>query len=176
MKEKIVIATIKDLFSLKDIEPNTVVFVEDKEAYYIKDDANLWRQIEFNEQLDVHSNVQMNLYDMNKSIISQLPALTELSDKIKLINQFAKDIPNRFYMMYGKEISYFTVFMEDMVNNDETLGEVVVDCLSYVGPVHSIELTAAADAVEIWVKPEGAEDVTCLYLFPYNTGIVTFGG
>jgi hypothetical protein len=37
-----------------------------------------------------------------------------------------------------------------------------------------MDLTAAGDAVEIWVQPENSEP-TCLYLFPYDSGIVQVG-
>ena len=53
----------------------------------------------------------------------------------------------------------------------------VAECLANIGQVYSIELTANKDAIEIWVRmyPKVAEEestLTCMYLFPYDGGIV----
>ena len=114
---------------------------------------------------------------MNKSIISQLPSLSKekLNQGLELIDNFDLEYRNNFYMLYGKEISYFTIFSTQTEYSDfEVLSEAVTGCLENVGAIKSIELTEAKDAIEIWVSI-GA-DATCLYLFPYDNGIVGFGG
>jgi hypothetical protein len=78
---------------------------------------------------------------------------------------------NKYFMLYGKEISYFTVFK---IIEPQYLGEDVLSCCLNVGPVKVMDLTEAGDAVEIWVQPENDEP-TCLYLFPYDSGIVQVG-
>lgn len=121
------------------------------------------------------SGVSLDLYDMNKQIISQMPILTDLDSKIDLINEFHKTYCNSSYMMYGKEISYFTLFK--VVTDDsecENLGCGVIECLKYVGDIKAIDYTATKDAIEIWVQQK--DNTTCLYLFPYDNGIVTVGG
>jgi hypothetical protein len=117
--------------------------------------------------------LNMKLYDLNKQVISQLPNLTEFNEIIENINEFSKSTNNIHYMLYGKEQSYFTVF-EKEDNNTETLGEAIIDCLTNVGNIKTIELTEAKDAFEIWVAIDG--EATCLYLFPYDSGIVKIGG
>lgn len=80
---------------------------------------------------------------------------------------------NKCYMLYGKEIGYFTLFMRDSYNWEiETLDLAVMECLANVGPVYSIELTANKDAIEIWVKDTQRDLLTCMYLFPYDNGVV----
>lgn len=121
--------------------------------------------------LDMRSSgIEMGLYDMNKQIIDQLPVLEgqELADKMIGIAALHDTFKNKYYMMYGKEISYFTVFeiIEDRYFPDE-----VIDCLRYVGDIKAID--AASDAMEIWVQTE--DGPTCLYLFPYDSGIVRVG-
>lgn len=74
-------------------------------------------------------------------------------------------------MLYGKEISYFTVFK---IVEPQYFCEDVLDCCLNVGLVKAIDLTKAGDAVEIWVQPQDSEP-TCLYLFPYDSGIVLVG-
>jgi hypothetical protein len=74
-------------------------------------------------------------------------------------------------MLYGKEISYFTVFK---IIEPQYFGEEVLACCLNVGPVKVMDLTEAGDAVEIWVQSNDGEP-TCLYLFPYDSGIVQVG-
>ena len=74
---------------------------------------------------------------------------------------------NKYYMMYGKEISYFTVF--EIIGLNE-FGQDIIDCCTNVGVIKAMDLTESGDAVEIWVETE--EGPTCLYLFPYDQGIV----
>ena len=80
-----------------------------------------------------------------------------------------KKFLNNYYMLYGKEISYFTVFkiIEHCLFNYE-----VIDVIKNVGTVKAIDLTEAADAIEIWVKDIHQDLLTCMYLFPYDGGIV----
>ena len=121
----------------------------------------------------------LSLYELNRSIIEQQGALDTdtLAEKFKLIDTFAADTNNNFYMLYGKEIGYFTVFAKHERWELETLCLAVAECLANIGQVYSIELTANKDAIEIWVRmyPEVAEEesiLTCMYLFPYDNGIV----
>lgn len=119
----------------------------------------------------------IELYELNRSIISQQGAMEDgFEEKMTLLRKFAEDTNNRFYMMYGKEIGYFTVFVKDMPMGTpydlETIDLAVFDCLYNVGPIYSIELTADKSAVEIWVKDEERDLVTCMYLFPYDNGVV----
>jgi hypothetical protein len=117
-----------------------------------------------------NSGVEMGLYDMNKQIIAQLPDLTDWDRVEQLFNDFHTSWKNKYYMMYGKEISYFTVFK---IVEPHLFGSVAMDCIPNVGIVKAIDLTEAKDAVEIWVMYE--DKPTCLYLFPYDMGIVQVG-
>ena len=120
--------------------------------------------------------LQMSLYDLNCSIMEQLPTITDFASAIELINNYKDATNNVFYMLYAKEISYFTLFnLVNMLYECESLGHGVIECLASVGAVKSIDLTENKDAIEIWVvTPEGK--TTCLYLFPYDSGIVTVRG
>lgn len=132
-------------------------------------------------------NMSLNLYDLNKSIIAQMNPLTQeqLDKRISLINEFQHKEKNVFYMLYGKEISYFTIFAYNSVTPElKNLGIGVIECLKNVGEIYSIEKIIppeenAESAVEIWVKTKDQEDkdlMTCLYLFPYDRAIVSIGG
>ena len=117
-----------------------------------------------------NSGINMGLYDMNKQIISQLPELTDLEDKHYTINSLHAKFNNFYYMMYGKEISYFTLFK---IIEPQYFGSEVIDCLRNVGIIKAIDFTEAQDAIEIWVENENGP--TCLYLFPYDNGVVQVG-
>lgn len=116
------------------------------------------------------SNLELGLYDLNKQIISQLPSLTdeELDKKIDVIDDSYIKCVNDFYMLYGKEISYFTLFK---VNEPIYFAKTVLDCLNEIGEIKAIDPTGDGFAIEIWVQPTN-EEPTCLYLFPYDNGLV----
>ena len=52
-------------------------------------------------------------------------------------------------------------------------GHEVIECLKNIGVIKAIDLTEENDAIEAWVDNEG--EATCLYLFPYDNGIVQVG-
>lgn len=116
------------------------------------------------------SNLELGLYDLNKQIISQLPSLTdeELDKKIDVIDDSYIKCVNDFYMLYGKEISYFTLFK---VDEPIYFAKTVLDCLNEIGEIKAIDPTEDGFAIEIWVQPTN-EEPTCLYLFPYDNGLV----
>ena len=135
----------------------------DKKFYIYKD--NNWMLINMES-----SGINMGLYDMNKQIISQLPVLTDLENKKYTINSLHAKFNNEFYMLYGKEISYFTLFR---IFDSICFGNEVIDCLNNVGDIKAIDFTEAQDAIEIWIQDE--DGPTCLYLFPYDSGLVQVG-
>lgn len=130
----------------------------------------IWHEDNWHEFNMSKSGLEIGLYDMNKQIISQLPALTNILEKQKLINNFSVNTKNTYYMLYGKEISYFTLFK---IKEYQYFGAEVVDCLEHIGFIKAIDLTEANDAIEIWLENE--DGPTCLYLFPYDIGVVQVG-
>ena len=119
-------------------------------------------------------DASIELYELNRSIIEQQGPLSKeaLPEKMILLKEFVEDTKNDFYMLYGKEIGYFTLFMKERICDFETIDYAITECLMHVGPIHSIELTANKDAIEIWVKDTERNLQTCMYLFPYDDGIV----
>ena len=47
-------------------------------------------------------------------------------------------------------------------------------CLHSIGVIKAIDMTEDSSAVEIWIMDDNNE-VTCLYLFPYDDGLVKVG-
>ena len=135
--------------------------------FYVYKDGN-WMLINVDS-----SGINMGLYDMNKQIIAQLPALTDdeiNEDKLKLFYDLHIQNNNEFYMLYGKEISYFTLFK---IVDARYFGTETIDCLKNVGDIKAIDFTEDGSALEIWVQVEN--EPTCLYLFPYDNGLVNVG-
>lgn len=116
------------------------------------------------------AGLNLGLYDLNKQIIAQLPELTDLDKAIQTINALHEMYRNKYYMLYGKEISYFTLFklIEPQYFAQEVLG-----CLQNVGKIKAIDPDEPGTAVEIWVETD--DGPTCLYLFPYDSGLVQVG-
>ena len=122
-------------------------------------------------------DANIELYELNRSIIEQQgPMENGYAEKMTLLQDFVNRTNNHFYMMYGKEIGYFTVFVRNLPAGTpydlERLDMAVFECLLNVGPVYSVELTTEKDAVEIWVKDAERDLLTCMYLFPYDNGVV----
>lgn len=130
----------------------------------------IWHEDNWHEFKMESSGIEMGLYDMNKQIIEQLSDLTDWAHAEDVLTHFEGEWRNQYYMMYGKEISYFTVFH---IKERIAFASEVIDCVKNVGTVKAIDLTEMADAVEIWVMYNN--EPTCLYLFPYDMGIVEVG-
>lgn len=153
---------------IKPKEKDIIYCIEEQKTYIYRD--NEWQEYVSLEPKD--KGFQLELYELNRSIVSQLDNIEQPKEKVDLINKFYKETKNSFYMLYGREISYFTVFATTMAGT-ESLGKVTIECLSNIGEIKAIDLTEEKDAIECWVKND--EITTCLYLFPYDIGIVEIG-
>ena len=118
-----------------------------------------------------NSGIELSLYDLNKQIIAQLSEFNDYISASKSIDQLYEIHENQFFMLYGQEISYFTLFE---IIDDTKFAEEVFSCLKDIGVIKAIDLTENKEAVEIWIMYDN--EPTCLYLFPYDRGIIEVGG
>ena len=123
----------------------------------------------------------VSLYELNRSIIKQQGPLEEkdIKSKMNMLKEFSNTF-EKYSLLYGREINYFTLFVKDENWELESLDLGVIECLNNIGTIYSIEYTKEKDAIEIWVEinpgTEKSEKlVTCMYLFPYDAGIVKVG-
>lgn len=120
------------------------------------------------------TSLSMNLYDLNKSIMSQLDPLSDeaLNKYIQTINDWAAKQPDTFFMLLSNDIHYYTIFRGRNKKNLEFqgLGQAVITCLKEIAPIHDITLTD--NGIEIWANYE--DDMTYFSLFPYDRGIVDY--
>lgn len=125
----------------------------------------------------------VSLYELNRSIIKQQGPLEEkdIKSKMDMLKEFSNTF-KKYSLLYGREINYFTLFVKDENCELESLDIGVIECLNNIGTIYSIEYTKEKDAIEIWMEVEINSDteeseklVTCMYLFPYDAGIVRVG-
>ena len=97
---------------IKKIDPSQIRYtptegelIQTPEGKYL-----IWHNDSWNEVKMESGGINMGLYDMNKQIISQLPALNDFTKAIANVRDLHGKYWNEYYMMYGKEISYFTLF------------------------------------------------------------------
>lgn len=114
---------------------------------------------------------EMSLYELNKQLSKQQSFLSEsqLEEKIKIIKEWITNKDNTFYMLYGKEISYFSLF--NRVYND-VLTNRIKETLLAIGNIRSIDITEDNSGIEIWISAKSEQIETCLYLFPYDNGVI----
>ena len=160
--------------SIKQLDPSQIRYTPDEGEIIQNPDGEylIWKDGNWNKINVEGSNISMGLYDMNKQIIAQLPTLTtnDLLEKLPLVEELHNKYNNEYYMLYGKEISYFTLFK---LKEIESFPHEAIDCLQNIGPIKAIDLTEDKDAIEAWVMAD--DEATCLYLFPYDMGVVVVG-
>ena len=150
------------------------VFLEDIKETIIYRNGE-WVAQEIGETTSTSGEVSMSLYEMNRQLINQLPDYNEEAwDGAKeILKEYLEKHNHSYYMLYGRELSYFTVFHKEDSAEFVDLFSALKICLDSVGSVRSFDFDGET-AIEIWVKPDVASTVTCLYLFPYDDGVVTF--
>lgn len=123
----------------------------------------------------MENQIELNLYDLNKSVINQLNPMTsdEIIDNLNLIEEYYHKSDNSFHMLLCKDYNYYTIFAPDDIITIEFTAT-VYDIIVNLGTIYSIENTEDG-AIEIWIKPEGEEMPYAFYLFPYDAGVVYYG-
>lgn len=171
--EYLVFKNYDELISSINTNIEAYAYVENEQKIYKKNEHGEWENININQE----SNLKMTAYDINKQIIKQMKPMKrkDIEKKYGLIEDFRRETNNNYYLLYGKEISYFTLFVKDSLTKASISIE-IMECLYNIGDIFSIDLTETKDAIEIWVRPTNLDEVTCLYFFPYDTGIVPYNG
>lgn len=164
---------IEQVEKLEDIlEPyhGQSVWCSSEDKAYRYDAIEGWQEI----PEDNETSIGMNMYDINKQIISQMPALTpgKLTEKKILVRDFILKTKNRYYMLLCRDINYYTLFSIENTSSDELLENIMLDeCIAkYLGDIKSVEVTEDGGAIEIWYTAH--DDSYVMYFFPYDTGVV----
>lgn len=122
------------------------------------------------------SGINVSIYDLNRQAIGQLPKHTieQLEEDKNKINEFANTTNGTYYMMLNNDVRYFTIFTHSNKEEElKNLGEAAIVCAQDLGTVQSLDVNE--NSVEIWVKTNTEYETICLYLFPYDAGVVYYG-
>lgn len=126
----------------------------------------------YENKTKAQGELQLNLYDLNKQIIAQLPDYTEddFTKAYLLLDEYSKN--KNWCMLLGREINYYTIFHNLIKDADETFASAVIDCCKYLGTVKSIAWANEDnhEAIEIWITIEN--EPIALYLFDYSQGVI----
>lgn len=126
----------------------------------------------YEDKTKAQGELNLNLYDLNKQIIAQLPDYTDedFTKAYTLIDEFGRG--RSWCMLLGREVNYYTVFHNLIKDADETFASAVIDCCKYQGTVKSIGWAGEDnhEAIEIWIMI--GEEPVVFYLFDYAQGVI----
>lgn len=122
------------------------------------------------------ANIELgNLYDMNKSIVSQVEK--ELSGIIlynkiyQTLNPYiTEEKVSKYYMLLCNELHDFTVFHFNSDKIDGIYSE-FAECLINRGKVFAIDNNLEG-AVEVWLQNEDSKEMHCYFFFSCDEFIV----
>ena len=157
----LVVKTKKLLKSIKNHEDGELALVEKtKKVYKYDKTTDSW------DEMKAEGGLKMNLFEINKTAIPQLPTLTPevMHEKKAMIKDFVAN--GKFYMLLSNSKKYYTIFMRG--DSEEEMDDAIMSCLQ--GDVKSIELTDDGGAIEIWSVIDG--EAYEFYLFNYEMGVI----
>ena len=157
----------EDLMKAIDLynDGDTVYCSETNKVYCKKDNT-------FNEIKDAPVANIGTLYDVNKQIISQLPAPTDedIYFAKDLINTFVEANDNEYYMLLCREQNYYTLFNLSS-SFEESMSDILFnECIPNFGNLKCVNETDDKSAIEFWIEKNG--EIYVMYLFPYDQGVI----
>ena len=148
---------------------------ENEYEFYIYKNGQILPMSEVEE-----NDKKINLYDINKVFYEKVPQFDEgqINRAIDTINNYADNHKASHYLLLGNDIRYYTVLINDPnFFGIDTIGSAVVDCLENIGQIKEICEDEKTNSIECWVTTfEPVKETIVLYLFPYDDGVVRFGG
>lgn len=149
---------------------NEVAICKDTDDKYIWDGYG-WIPLKEEEEEESTLDMGINLYDLNKQLVEQLPDYNEDNLEIgkSLINEFLKTTNSSYYMLLNKDINYYTVFAINLFS-EKCCADEIMACITELGAVKSISKTDDEQAIEIWIKQE--DNISVMYLFNYAGGVI----
>lgn len=157
---------------VKRCKQGEIAYITDTNEYAMYN-GETWQP--FSKEINTDGQaLSMNLYELNKMIVSQLPRATEkdIQSFKTILKDFSQTINSNYYMLLCKDISYYTIFTKSKTN--ELFEDLVIECVQNVGDIITIEKTPEEQAIEIWICNEN-NDAYCMYLCDCSSLIVRFG-
>ena len=112
-----------------------------------------------------------NLYELNKNVMSSVPALTN-EELVKKKDEIAKYFisEHTYYMLLCNERKDYTVFRLTSVVSHPTAANEVIECLKERGEITAIDYMENTSAYECWIRRSG---LSYMYaLFPYDAAVI----
>lgn len=140
---------------------------DDNKKWVYDEEVQDWKEHEA-------AGVQMSLYDMNKQLIAQLPPMEDIDKQKEILANFYMGFADNHFMLLCRELNYFTLFEWDPDREEvDKFENLVLECVHDIGIIHDMQYVNNDTAVEIWVMTP-AEEMVCMYLFPYDAGVVYY--
>lgn len=161
------VPTKKNLDELGKKNPGDLAFCQDTGDHFVWKN-NKWKPTEVKSP----NGFSVSVYDINKAAYKQMPAIN-IDDYEKELNRFGKR--KEYYLLYGKEIGYFTLFKRSAFT-EEAFFHALKECLNYIAEeIKALEKTEDGN-YEIWIVPKQGYEITVLYLFDYENGVIVYDG
>ena len=172
--QRIIVDNLQHLWALQNHEPGEIAYIKDTQEMMAWDEEKGWVKIDAN--VDEKSGIELNLYDINKNIISQLKPLTseQIAEQVQMLDHYYNTSKNLHHMLLCKDFNYYTIFDLNVASPVPSFKDAVCEIITKLGDVYSLELLEDG-AIEIWIKPVGEENPYAFYLFPYDAGVVYYG-
>ena len=169
------VKTLKELENIKQKDLSSkddVIYCEETSKIYSFNDEGELEPVSINGE-----PLKFNNYELNKQIVAQLTPLDniKIQQKTRMLNNFYESSKNKYYMLLCKEYDYYTLFVKDENESNNTFGKTVVEILQELnGEIYSIDMDKLQLTIEIWIKPNGMEEPLVFYLFGYDSGVVCY--
>lgn len=178
MTNYLTVPSLSVLNNLKNHEPNEICYCEEtSKLYQYSLEESKWVEMKTDGQ-----GLNLNLYELNKNVISQLPFLDRKENEKtfrKKLNEFKENNKNsNYFMLLNNELHYFTILTLNQIKNKigelSTFENTIIDLIYEIGQIYSLEFTEDNSAIEIWIKPNGYDEPHVFYLFNYSEGVVYY--
>lgn len=166
-----IIRSRNNIRQLPNIKQGEIFWVElDKKPYIISEIKNDKATI---IPLDENATIStgITVFEMNKTIVSKEP-LFDLKNEEKVqelekqFNDWISAKTNRFFLLFGRDIHYFSLFKQEK----GLRLPLFLDVLESVGKLISLEFNN--DAIEIWIRTD-TSPAELLYLIPFDEAIIS---
>lgn len=168
---------------LPNLRRGEIFYVSMDHAAYCVADVDLDKQGHTRvviKKLDETATIStgMTIYDMNKNIVGREPLL-DWGDKetiealAKRLCEWFNEDGDSFYLMYGRDIHYVTLFNSYTTNPKDNFLYELKGILGEVGDIISLDFDCieGEHCVEIWVRTP-TSPAELLYLMPYDKGVI----
>lgn len=168
------VKNIKFRDALMNHEEGEVVYCKEEDKFFLFHD-NKWQSVE--GKINASGSFDVKKRDLLINSISSFEPYSEKMELelIKEISRFREKINSQYYMLLGKELNYFTLFVRDEWSKaDLSLG--VLSCIKDLGNLIYVEQFEEDNAMIFWIKTHENQTITELYLFDYSRGVIPFHG